>query len=147
MLQGFAQKELTLINDPKVLLIPIRENNEPLVNLKNQFIIAFGPSPEIPNNTDYTRVRRTVYDKLVQAQTLLPDGIKLCLYEGYRSINLQRTLFNNRYLKVKTLSPKWSKDQLFDETAKLVSPVTNKDGSINIPPHSTGAAIDVYLID
>ena len=28
-----------------------------------------------------------------------------------------------------------------------MSPVTNQDGSKNIPPHSTGAAIDVYLVD
>jgi len=28
-----------------------------------------------------------------------------------------------------------------------VSPVTNLGGSQNIPPHSTGAAIDIYLVD
>lgn len=147
MLQGCAHKNIILISDPEVLAIPITENKEPLVDLKNQSIIAYGPSPEIPNNEDYTKMRRTVYEKLVQAQALLPKGVKLCLYEGYRSFSLQRLLFENRFSKVRALQPNWSEVQVFDETTRLVSPVMNKDGSQNIPPHSTGAAIDVYLID
>lgn len=147
MLQECAQKNIILISDPEVLAIPITENKEPLVDLKNQSIIAYGPSPEIPNNKDYTKMRRTIYEKLVQAQALLPKGIKLCLYEGYRSLSLQRLLFDNRFSKVRGLHPDWSEDQVFDETTRLVSPVMNKDGSQNTPPHSTGAAVDVYLID
>lgn len=147
MPQAFAQKSITLIADPAVIAIPIMENNEPLVDLKNQTVIAYGPSPEIPNNTDYTKLRKTVYDKLIQAQALLPKGIKLCVYEGYRSLNLQRTLFENNFAQVRVSHPNWSDDQVFDETTKLVSPLMNKDGSQNIPPHSTGAAVDVYLID
>jgi D-alanyl-D-alanine dipeptidase len=147
MLQGCAQQNIILLSDSEVIAIPIVENHEPFVDLKNQTIIAYGPSPEIPNNTDYTKMRKTVYDKLVQAQTLLPKGLKLCVYEGYRSLELQRMLFNNRFTKVQALHPSWLQDQIFEETCKLVSPVINKDGSQNIPPHSTGAALDVYLID
>lgn len=147
MPQVFAQKSLMLIADPAVIAIPIRENNEPLVDLKDQTVIAYGSSPEIPDNTDYTKLRKTVYDKLVQAQALMPKGVKLCIYEGYRSLNLQRTLFENNFAQVRISHPAWSDDQVFDETTKLVSPLTNKDGSQNVPPHSTGAAVDVYLID
>ena len=43
--------------------------------------------------------------------------------------------------------PHLSGKALFDEVIRLVSPVINFDGSINIPPHSTGAAVDIYLID
>lgn len=92
-------------------------------------------------------MRQTVYDKLVQAQALLPEGVKLCLYEGYRSLNLQRMLFDNRFSKVRGSHPDWSEDQIFEKTIKLVSPVKNRDGSQNTPPHSTGAAVDVYLIN
>lgn len=147
MTQAFAQKSITLIADPAVIAIPIVENNEPLVDIKDQTVIAYGPSPEIPNNRDYTKLRKSVYDKLVQAQALLPEGIKLCVYEGYRSLTLQYTLFENNYTQVRASHPGWLEDQLFDETTKLVSPLINKDGSQNIPPHSTGAAVDVYLID
>ncbi len=139
--------EITLIADPKVLAIPIHENNEPMVDLKNQTILVFGTSPEVPNNTNYTKMRKTVYEKLVQAQSLLPTGIRFCLYEAYRSLELQKKLFDERYNKVKKAHATWTHEAIFHETIKLVSPIINLDNSINIPPHATGAAIDVYLLD
>lgn len=33
------------------------------------------------------------------------------------------------------------------KTLRLISPVVSQDGSHNIPPHSTGGAIDIYLVD
>jgi D-alanyl-D-alanine dipeptidase len=136
-----------LIADSEILAVPTIDNKETLVDLKNQDEILFGPSPEIPNNTDYTKLRTMVYEKLKRAQSLLPEGLRFCLYEGFRSLELQRTLFDARFAKVKNQHPGWSPDQLFMETIKLVSPLINLDGSYNIPPHSTGGAIDVYLIN
>jgi len=141
------QQKIILIADPQVLSIPAVENGDPMFDLCEQKIIAFGPSPEIPNNTDYTKMRKTVYEKLLQAQSLLPQGLRLCLYEGYRSLTLQNMLFTNRYNQIKAHCPNWSEQQVFEETTKLVSPVINIDGTKNIPPHSTGGAIDVYLIN
>jgi len=142
-----AEQKVILIADPKVLAIPIQENNEPLIDLRNQNVLAFGPSPEVPNNTDYTKMRKSVYDKLLVAQYTLPDGIKFRLYEAYRSLKLQKTLFQNRYSIVQQANPDWTHEAIFIETTKLVSPVINLDGSTNVPPHSTGAAIDICLID
>ena len=144
---SYATGRIVLIADPVVLSIRIEENNEPMIDLKEQTIIAFGPSPEVPNNTDYTKMRQTVYAKLVEAQKLLPPGIKFRLYEAHRSIELQEKLFEERYKVVKSEHPTWSHKDLFHETTKLISPVTNLDGSRNVPPHSTGGAIDIYLID
>ncbi len=78
---------------------------------------------------------------------LLPKNLYFCLYEGYRSLTLQKFLFEKRYEKVKLQHPDWSAEQIFIDTTKLVSPVTNQDGSVNIPPHSTGGAIDIYLVN
>ncbi len=141
------QNKFLLIADPKILAIPIIDNHERMIDLKKQHEIAYGPSPEIPNNSDYTKLRKTVYEKLKQAQALLPQGLRFRLYEGYRSLKLQEMLFDARYAKVKAQHPSWSPAQLFHETTKLVSPVFNLDSSKNIPPHSTGGAIDVYLIN
>jgi D-alanyl-D-alanine dipeptidase len=147
MLAVQPQDEIILIADPRILAIPIKENHEPFVNLIEQKAIVYGPSPEIPNNTDYTNMRKSVYEKLLQAQALLPAGLSFCLYEGYRSLGLQKMLFENRYKMIQELYPAWDHDALFDENIKMVSPVVNKDGSLNTPPHSTGAAVDVYLLD
>ena len=118
-----------------------------MINLKDQKTIVYGPSPEIPNNTDYTKMRKSVYQKLVKAQSLLPKGLHFCLYEAYRSLTLQKMLFDERFANVEKLHLDWSETQLFNETTKLVSPVVNLDGSNNIPAHSTGGAIDVYLLN
>lgn len=147
MVSNNNEQKLVFITDPKVLAIPIRENNEALLDIKSQSIITYGPSPEIPDNQDYTYMRTTVYEKLVKAQILLPNNLRICLYEAYRSLQLQKMLFDNRYSKVAKLHPQWSHEQIFIETTRLVSPTVNVNGTINIPPHSTGAAIDVYLID
>lgn len=136
-----------LIADPRVLSIPIQENHEPMMDLLSQTEITLGPSPEIENNTDYTKMRRSVYEKLVFAQSLLPKNSRFCLYEAYRSLNTQKILFDARKKSVQEKKSDLSGKALFDEITKLVSPIINFDGSINIPPHATGAAVDVYLID
>lgn len=138
---------IMLIADSRVLAVPIIENHDPLIELKDQVTIAYGPSPEIPDNQDYTKMRLTVYTKLKEAQALLPQGLFFCVYESYRSLSTQKKLFDNRYQTLQALHPEWSHEECFEETTKLVSPVINKDGSTNIPPHSTGGAFDIYLVD
>lgn len=147
MFNSYADKKIVLIADPKVLAIPIHENHEPLVDLINQKEIAYGPPPLAPNNTNYTKVRKTIYDKLIKAQAMLPDGLKFCLYEGYRSLELQQKIFHERYDSLHKENPMLTHERIFIESTKFVSPVINLDGSKNIPPHSTGAAVDVYLVD
>jgi D-alanyl-D-alanine dipeptidase len=148
MLSAFANTgAITLISDPKVQAIPIAKLDEPWVDLRQENLIAIGPSPEIPNNQDYTFLRKAVYEKLKAAQEKLPKGLHFCLYEGYRSLGLQRMLFEAQLARVRQRHPKWTKEQVFLETTKLVSPVLNPDKSPNIPPHSTGAALDVYLLN
>lgn len=147
IMQIYLHKGYPLIADEKIIDIKVKEINEPLIDLKNQDIIAFGPPPEIPDNTDYTKMRKSVYEKLVEAQKLLPNGLKFCVYEAYRSFSLQEKLFNDCYNKIKAMHPRWSEEKIFVETTRLVSPVINLDGYYNILPHHTGAAIAVYLID
>lgn len=142
-----ATDTIILIADPRILAVPVSDNQEPLIDLKDQKEIAYGPSPEIPHNSDYTKLRKSVYEKLLKAQALLPKGVHFCLYEGYRSLALQKMLFDKRYAEIKHLHPQWTAQQIFIETTRLVSPVTNLDGSKNVPPHSTGGAIDIYLVD
>ena len=147
MFQAYSNSTIISIVDSRVLSIPIKESFEPLFDLRDQSEILYGPSPEIPNNVHYTKLRTSVYHKLVEAQSLLPHGLRFCLYEGYRSLDLQQKLFNDRYLLLQEENPTWNHEQLFCSAVKLVSPIINLDGSKNIPPHSTGAAVDLYLVD
>lgn len=147
-LQASAKDEALFITDPRIIAIPIAENNDPLFDLKSQNIIKFGPSPEIPNNTEYTKMRQSVYDKLIEAQSMLPNGLNFCLYEALRSISLQEKLFTERYSKVKNSNPTWNDHELFldgalsvtnstkisieaQENRKIMNAVLSKVGFVN----------------
>lgn len=137
-----------LIADPEIIAIPIKECGEKTVDVKAKEDLAYGPPPECEETAPhYTLLRKTVYEKLQNAQKLLPQGYKFRLLEGYRSLKVQQMLFENKYTENKRLFPTASKAELYEMTTQLVSPVVNLDGSTNIPPHSTGGAFDIELID
>ena len=147
MHDALTNQSIALIADPAILAISIRDNGEPMIDIGPLGTLRIGPSPEIPNNRDYTKMRKTVYEKLLQAEKSLPEGLHFCLYESFRSLTLQKMLFDARYAKLKKHYPDWSHTDLFRETTRLVSPVMMPNGEPNTPPHSTGGAIDVYLVD
>ena len=136
-----------MLTDSRVLAIPVQDSHDPMTDLRFQDVIHYGKSPEIPDNNDYTKMRQSVYHMLVRAQGLLPRGRRLCLYEGFRSLELQDFLFKQRYAKLQQSHPQWGHEALFHETCLLISPVVNLDGTENLPPHVTGGAVDVYLVD
>ncbi len=91
-------------------------------------------------------VRWGVWRKLEEARAFLPEGIRFCIVEGWRSLEDQEKLFKEALESLG--GTKWiGKEQLFRAATKRVSPVLNFDGSKNTPPHSTGGAIDVFLQD
>ncbi len=136
------------IADPEILSIPITECNEPVVDIKNYDDILFGTPPEHPSTEpDYTKIRESVYRKICAAQKDLPKGLRFRLYEGYRSLAVQKMLFDQQFKKTEQKIPHASYEEKFHETTRLVSSVLNLDGSINIPPHNTAGAIDIEIID
>lgn len=140
--------DIILIADPRVLSVPVYDNGEALVDLKHVGGIAFGTPPEVPESAPfYTKMRLGVYQRLLKAQEDLPFGWRFKLYEGWRSWDLQQSLFENRYHRLRTENPDKSHEELFVMTTRIVSPVVNLDGTENIPPHATGAAVDIYLVD
>lgn len=136
------------IVDPRILAIPLKESGEPLVDIKQDTELAYGPPPETPETAPhYTLMRQTVYELILKAQTLLPTGYRFRLYEGYRCLSVQQFLFDEMSQKIQQDVPHLKGDALFYETTRLVSPVKNLDGSDNIPAHHTGGAIDIEILD
>lgn len=137
-----------LIADPEILAIPIKENGESLVDIKDSTELQYGPVPENEyTQDDYTKMRITVYKKVLNAQKQLPNNWRFRLYEGYRSRKVQKILFDEMHSHTAQRYPELNAENLFHETTTLVSPVVNFDGSINIPVHNTGAAVDIEIID
>jgi len=135
-------------SSPAVQAIPIEECGEPLVDIRQAGGLLYGPPPECEHTEpDYTRLRLSVYNRLLKAQSLLPDGLKFRLYEGYRSLNVQGWLFDQERQRVQARNPDLSDEALWLETTRLVSAPFTFDGKPNTPPHSTGAAVDLEIID
>lgn len=129
-------------------VIPIEECGEPLVDVRVAGGLLYGPPPEHPDtDPDYCWVRRTVYEKLLAVQAGLPRGLRLRLYEGLRSLAIQRQLFEEEKARIAAESPQLSPQEVHERASLLISPVVHFDGTPNIPPHSTGGAVDVELVD
>lgn len=139
--------KITYITNPEVLAIPIIECHEPLIDIKDYKELQYGQPPECELTAGcYTKIRKTVFEKLCQVQSDLPKGWHIRLYEGFRSLEVQQMLFSQEYKRVAACFPKENPQFLFYETTRLVSPVINLDGSKNIPAHNTGGAVDIEIV-
>lgn len=141
------KKKLILISSPAISSIPIIECGVPYIHLKEQNVLFYGPKPMHACSDEYGYLRATVYEKLVYAQRCLPEGLSFLILEGYRSMNVQHKLFENQLKMLQIHYPQWGRKKLFHEALRLVSPITEWDGQPNVPPHSTGGAFDVILVD
>jgi zinc D-Ala-D-Ala dipeptidase len=134
--------------DASILAVPIIECYEPLIDIKNFTALQYGTPPECELTKEcYTKMRKSVFEKICQAQNELPKGWHFKLYEGFRSKKVQQMLFDHEFKRVTMRCPDVSCEKHFYETTRLVSPVINLDGSLNIPPHNTGGAIDIEIIN
>ena len=132
---------------PEVLAVPLVESAEPLIDLKQHSEISFGPPPEFPEAEPYyTLIRRTVFEKLIEAQKSLPTGMRFRLYEGYRAPEIQAQLFAAQLERTRKLHPSAEERDIFNAAAKLASPLVSFDGQAVLPPHSTGGAIDIEIV-
>ncbi len=77
--------------------------------------------------------------RLLKAQALLPDGIRLLFVEGYRPPALQRDYFEEYADELRADNPHWSPPRVCEAASRYVSPP-------EIAPHSAGAAVDLTLI-
>ena len=142
-------ENIIYIADPEILAIPIKECNEPLIDIKNTGDLSYGPPPENEFTTnDYTKMRETVYKKLLAAQADLPKGLRFRIYEGYRSKKVQKLLFDEMHEQMVKRHPDFTPEEIFHETTRLVSPIINFDGTENdVPAHNSGGAIDIEIMD
>jgi len=136
------QQEIILISDPKVLAIPIRDNDELLVDLRTipELFVDLSNENFQKKYVGFPFVRKSVAEMLVKAQDLLPKGYKLMIKEGYRDIEIQKKIFNEYLEFLKKEFPNFSKEELYEKASAYVAPPEI------IPPHSTGGAIDLTLM-
>lgn len=137
---------------------PIVENNEsmvPLGPLSSYYDLHTEPiyiggrkgSPysyrELEGSLMTMFVRKEVAQQLKKAQSLLPEGMHLVVFDAYRTLEVQQSLYDNYFNVLKKLHPAWNNDQLSAETQKYVSlPSTDPTRP---SPHNTGGSVDVAI--
>ncbi len=136
--QGDAMESLVLMSDPRVAAIPVRECEEPLVDVRDHGF-RVDPRKQDPLGA-FAHVREGVLARLEHARSLLPAGTDLLFIEGYRPLALQQRYFTAYRDELAVAHPDWGAEQLHQAASRYVSPP-------EIAPHSAGAAVDVTLVD
>lgn len=125
--------------------VRIEDNGEPLVQVL-QLCPEIRFAAEHPKFADSVRTcwaRKTVAEMLCQAQSYLPPGYYLEIQDVYRSGDSQKMLFRLLCEELKLNHPEWTELELLEHTNEFVA-----DPYIKAPPpHTTGGAVDVALVD
>ncbi|MFF3891718.1 M15 family metallopeptidase [Streptomyces sp. NPDC001812] len=130
--------EIVLMSDPKIAAIPVADCGEPLVDVRLQESLVVD-SRKADQSGAFAHLREGVLTRLLKAQELLPDGVRLLFVEGYRPPALQRFYFGRYADHLRADHPGWSPQQVREAASRYVSPP-------EIAPHSAGAAVDLTLI-
>lgn len=143
-----ARSELVEISDSRVRNMQIADCGEPLVDAASGGLIACGPPPECPETAPFYRLlREGVLARLEKAQKRLPSGLQFRLYEGYRNPRIQQRLFDGQLRRMNMANPTRSASWCYAQAARLASPLCTFEGVPIVPPHSTGGAVDIEIVD
>ena len=126
------------------------QSNEPFVQVTEESglkICMQYPLLGMQNAESRCMMRKTVFEKLLVAQSLLPHGYSLCIWDAWRPFALQQELYEAykadiiREFHLENASRE-EQEQLL---AKFVSPPIAD--SLLPPLHTTGGAVDVTIVD
>ena len=126
----------------------VKENSEPLVKINAHPKIFLQPmyfERGIPESLQTIYLRKSVYEKLIEALTLLPLDYSFILYDGYRPLQVQEYLFQLFSQEVKNKNPDYTDAAVLEETLKFVAFPSIEP--YRTSPHITGGAIDLTLGD
>ncbi|WP_405689013.1 M15 family metallopeptidase [Streptomyces sp. NBC_00057] len=131
--------EIVLMSDPQVAVIPVEECGERLVDVRRGGSLLVDVRNQDPADA-FAYLREGVLERLLKAQAMLPQGLRLLFVEGYRPPSLQREYFEEYANGLRASHSEWSDEQIRAAASRYVSPP-------DIAPHSAGAAVDLTLAD
>lgn len=133
------QPGIVLISDPRVVGIEVRENGEPLVDLRGLPRLRIdGRKGDATGG--WHRARHGLAELLVAAAATLPDGLELLIVEAYRAPARQAGYWEHYRAALLEHYPDLSETQLYDLASRWVAPP-------DVAPHCTGGAVDLTLCD
>ncbi|WP_166368746.1 M15 family metallopeptidase [Psychromonas sp. SA13A] len=129
--------------------IIISDNSERLIPTSlNKQIFTFPIYSKIglPGAINECYVRESVFLKLLEVNKRLPKGFNLVMLDGWRSTQVQKYLFKNILIDIKSKSDENITDgEIYTAARALVAPPS--EDPLNPSPHNTGGSVDVTLCD
>lgn len=124
--------------------IPISDNNEPLVDLATfNFVLEPAYYNQGLSNTAKMFLRSGVADKLSRVQDSL-GSYRLKIWDAWRPRSVQRNIYQSFWNDLARQHPEWDEAQLKKAVGTFC---TTPDNPQRIPPHATGGAVDLTLVD
>ena len=119
--------------------IPIKENNSPLISLKeSEYNLEFEPS--IKEDYKYM-VREAVFEKIGRISKLLDnEDKKLIIRSVWRSFEHQRQLWEDKVAYLQKEYPNKQIEEIEEFVSYFIAPAKNS-------MHSTGGAVDALIYD
>lgn len=126
--------------------IPIKECGEPLMGYSSdEFVLepmyfkwGFSEIEKMENRTG-------VVKRLREAKKLLPKGYNFKIWDGFRTLKVQKILYDDYYERLAREHPDLSHEELCTRVEIFVSPPSHNPQFP--PPHNTGGAIDLTIVD
>jgi D-alanyl-D-alanine dipeptidase len=131
--------EIILMSDARVAAVPVKECGERLVDVSGALLVDDRKNKDSEGGAEL-HLRQGVLDRLLEAEALLPDGLRLLFVEGYRPPVLQRRYFEGYGAELRAANPHWGTERIRSAASRYVSPP-------EIAPHTAGAAVDLTLAD
>lgn len=140
--------------------IPIQECGEPLLPITLEYFVVENPPPYQKLGADYQGkspyyLRQGVISALLTANTKLNQlkpGWKIKIFDAYRPLQVQQFMvdytFNSICKEQGLIASQLSQEQqenIYQEVYKFWA--IPSDNPLTPPPHSTGAALDITLVD
>lgn len=128
---------------------PVSDNGEPLVPVsyysnrilaRSQYCIM-----KLPHALPEVYLREGAYERLLSAARELPEGYRFIVYDGWRSLALQRDLFELYQAELALENPNLTKQELWEFTQKFVA--WPDENAKSPSPHNTGGAVDLTIAD
>ncbi|MBP9752273.1 MAG: hypothetical protein KBD31_00460 [Proteobacteria bacterium] len=131
------------ISSDDLNFIRVTENGEELIDLKNINHPRLKPLSSMDHtildlDPNCSKVRFGVFKRLLNMLDLLPENIGIAYFEGLRPLYLQKQYFDKKFKEMASIIE--NAESAYIEASKSVAPFID-----NIPPHSTGGAIDMTL--
>lgn len=134
------------IKFPSIDTYPIDVVDEKLISLSNAGFLCESQYylQNIPGSLQDCYARETVVDMLKEAESKLPTGCRFKIYDAYRPINVQQSLWDMYRKQVEKKEPYLSDEEIDFKTSFFVS---KPSYDINQPSlHNTGGAVDLTIV-